>query len=502
MRAARTSRPVAIALALAVALAVTAFFRDELRPSPAVLGLLAAGVVSGSLAWNVRWVRTPLTTPSALYLMALAAFHLGLIVPCVAGLCEPPLWLASVPEPALAGALLCVLIAFLCLEIGFLAGWRQLARKPVAFVFAAPARRRPSTLYSGGLFLSAAALTLTLLNIATIGVNRFFGASYGYELYALTDSRLLQTGLFLLFPAGSVIALAGARAGRETVGALAAIAGANLALLWAGDRGGAVSLDAAAVMIWTGTRGPLPRRLIVLGSVAVLLLVPVVGALRQLPRNNIGLSAVYEAASEASPLSALTEMGGSLRPLVETLRLVPRDVPHRYGRSYLSAAARLLPNLGLSRAESQWTDPASLPPNSWITYTVAPWSFASFGGLGFSAVAEPYLNFGVAGVLAYFLALGVALGRLDLALARGLSRRKLAIAAVVFMPLLITVRNDFHGFVRPAVWGACLVLLIEKVHRAHSAHTTRRAARPVPRPVQATAIQRREERLVPASQEL
>jgi len=501
MRAARTSRPVGVALALAVALAATAFFLDELRPSPTVLGLLGACVVISALAWNVRWVRMPLTTPSSLYLLALAAFHLGLIVPCAAGLSEPPLWLASVPEPVLAGALLCVLIAFLCLELGFLAGWRHLARRPAAPVFVARPRRTSSTLHSGGLFVSAAALALTLLNIATIGVDRFLEASYGYELYASTDSRLLQTGLFLLLPAGSVIALAGARAGRETVTALAAVGGATLALLWAGDRGGALSLDAAAVVIWTGTRGPLPRRLVALGSLAVLLLVPVVGALRQAPRNGISVSAVYEAASGASPLSALTEMGGSLRPLVETLRLVPSDVPHRYGRSYLSAAARLLPNLGLSRAENQWTDPASLPPNSWITYTVAPWSFASFGGLGFSAVAEPYLNFGVAGVLAYFLALGVALGRLDLALARGLSRRKLAIAAVVFMPLLITVRNDFHGFVRPAVWSACLVLLIEQVHGAHSARAARRAVRPVSRPVHAKATQRREERLVPAPQE-
>jgi hypothetical protein len=196
----------------------------------------------------------------------------------------------------------------------------------------------------------------------------------------------------------------------------------------------------------------------------MLLLMPVVATLRQLPRNGLDLDKIAEAAGGASPVAALTEMGGSLRTLVETVRLVPDVTGYRLGGSYADAALRVVPNVGLSKAEHDWTDPASLPPNHWITYMVAPWAYASFGGLGFSAIAEPYLNFGVLGVAGYFLLLGGALGWLDRALTRRPSRRFLAITAVVFMPLLVTVRNDFHNFLRPAAWGAAVVLMVEHVH--------------------------------------
>jgi hypothetical protein len=165
-------------------------------------------------------------------------------------------------------------------------------------------------------------------------------------------------------------------------------------------------------------------------------------------------------------------MGGSLRTLVETVRLVPEVTAYRRGGSYVDAALRVIPNVGLIKAAHDWTDPASLPPNHWVTFMVAPWAYATFGGLGFSAIAEPYLNFGVLGVAGYFFGLGALLGWLDLALTRRPSRRFLAITAVVFMPLLVTVRNDFHNFMRPAAWGAAIVLLVEHVHGDRRARTS------------------------------
>ena len=456
----RTSRAMAIGLAFTAAAVVA----PVLRPTVPTLAVLAAVLATGCLAWNALWVGIPLTTPSMLYFVALAVFHLGLVVPYAVDLAEPPAWLGSASEASLAAALACVLLAFSSLEIGLLVGWRALTRRPPAIRFTARRRRSASALYAGGVLACAVAAIAAALNARSIGLDRFLSSSYGYELYASTDSRLLQMGLFWLLPTGALIALAGARQGIQTARGLVLVGGAALLLLFAGDRGGAVSLGAAALVVWTGTRGSLPRRVVIAACAVVLILVPAIATLRQLPRNGVNFATAYEAARAASPLAALTEMGGSLRPLVETLRLVPTDASYRLGSSYLSAAGRLVPNLGLSRADADWRDPESLPPNHWITYAVAPWALASFEGLGFSAIAEPYLNFGIPGVLAYFLALGVVLGRLDLALARGQSRRRLALIAVVFMPLLLTVRNDFHNFVRPAVWGVGLVLLIEQVH--------------------------------------
>jgi hypothetical protein len=285
------------------------------------------------------------------------------------------------------------------------------------------------------------------------------------------------------------VTLVGARPGRETRRALALVSVVAALLLWAGDRGGAVSFLSASLVVWTTTYGPLPRKLVVPGAVTMLLLMPMIATLRQLPRNGLDLEKIAEAAADASPIGALTEMGGSLRTLVETVRLVPDVTAYRLGGSYVDAALRVVPNVGLSKSESDWTDPASLPPNHWITYMVAPWAYAAYGGLGFSAIAEPFLNFGIAGVAAYFFALGALLGWLDVALTVEPSRRFLAITAIVFMPLLVTVRNDFHNFMRPAVWGAAIVLLVEQIHgdrraRNGTRRTVRRSARAiVPRPV-------------------
>jgi hypothetical protein len=123
-----------------------------------------------------------------------------------------------------------------------------------------------------------------------------------------------------------------------------------------------------------------------------------------------------------------------------------------------------MPNLGLTRASGEWSSARELSPSDWITFTVAPWTHAAYGGLGYSAVAEPWLNFGIAGVAGVFVLLGFLVGRLDVALASRPTRRVAALAAVLLMPLFLTVRNDAENFVRPAVWGLVLVELVERAH--------------------------------------
>ena len=499
---------------------------DGLARSAGALALAAGALAGAALAWNVARAGAPPAAPSTLYLGALAAFHLGLLVPWALGVAEEPVWLAATAGAAIGRALLAVMLAVVCYELGLLVGWGRGAPS----LRPAPAvRRGASALHGGGLALAALAVLAALANLGTIGIGRFLSTSYGYEIYAAADSRLLQTALFWLLPAAALIALAGARPGREARRALALAGTAALLLLWAGDRGGAVALGAAATVVWTYGIGAVPRRpgvrpmtayrraaagirgcgvadpsvraavdhtrsesapcargagrgsrrvglLVAAGALAVLVVIPAVGMLRQLPRNGVSLAEVRRAALAASPLAALTEMGGSVRPLIETLRLVPAETPYRLGSSYAQAALRVVPNVGLTRAAVDWNDPVSLPPNHWITYLVAPWTYAAYGGIGFSAVAEPYLNFGVAGIAGYFLALGALLGRLDRALAAAPSRRRLALAAVVCMPLLLTVRNDFHGFARAAAWGVAAVLAVEWAHGDAGRRVRRRRA--------------------------
>ena len=474
--------PVTIAFVLAGSGVAAALVLGAPAVGVGTLSATAAAVVVACAAWNVWGLGAPATAPWGLYMGALAAFHLGLIVPWSAGLVEAPTWLPQVSTVLLERTLLCIVLAFCCLELGLLLGWRGLQARDAWRGAPARAQRQQSAFYSGGIAVAMMASLAAATNIWWIGIERFLSHSYGYELFAMTDSRLLQMGLFWLLPAGALVAFVGARPGIETKAVLSLATFVVLVLLWAGDRSGAMSFLGAAAMVWTYRRGPLSRRVLLPAVLVCAGLMPMVAAVRQLPRRDVTLAAIQNAAAAASPLAASSEMGNSVRVLVETLRRVPGEFPYRRGQSYAGALRRVVPNVGLSTSQDDWNDPEAMPPNHWITYVVAPWTYAAFGGLGFSAVAEPYLNFGVAGIVGYFLALGWVLGRVDVALVRRPSRRNVALVAVVLMPLLITARNDFHNFLRPALWGMAVVVVVEWLHGA-----PRPVSRPVPMRARARA---------------
>src|SRR5690606_314388 len=113
-----------------------------------------------------------------------------------------------------------------------------------------------------------------------------------------------------------------------------------------------------------------------------------------------------------APLEALQEMGGSLRPLVHTIDLMENE-PYRWGRTYWQALGQVVPNLSLRWQGDVYLPVEDMPPSHWVSRLAAPWNYKNFGGLGFSAVAEPYMNFGPWGVALVFWLLGYGLVRVD-----------------------------------------------------------------------------------------
>ena len=92
-----------------------------------------------------------------------------------------------------------------------------------------------------------------------------------------------------------------------------------------------------------------------------------------------------------------------------------------------------------------------LAPSDWLTFKLEPLKFRTGEGVGFSAIAEPYLNFGFPGVIVFFGGLGFVLGRLDQR-ALWLEPRWLLFCGAVFWPLVRTVRNDLNNFTKPLVF--------------------------------------------------
>ena len=86
----------------------------------------------------------------------------------------------------------------------------------------------------------------------------------------------------------------------------------------------------------------------------------------------------------------ISEMGGTMRVLMDTMRLVPVTYPFRHGMTYLYSLTTIIPNLGF------WAvHPAA--ENAQLAQWLMDVMDLNYGP-GYSMVAEGYINFGWGGV--------------------------------------------------------------------------------------------------------
>ena len=208
----------------------------------------------------------------------------------------------------------------------------------------------------------------------------------------------------------------------------------------------------------------------VAGVVTVLILIPAVGKLRTIGAyEKIDINAVQTSIEHSELKNLFKEVGGTAGVAANVFKLVPEDSPYRFGLTYLQAIQRAIPNIGLTQSESDESKARrrslgnpdivdELPPAAWITYKVSPEKFKIGQGIGFSGVAEPYLNFGVAGVVGYFLVLGYLLGKLD-HINLILYPKLLLFTCASFWPLMRTVRDSYGNFIKPMIF-VFIVLII------------------------------------------
>jgi oligosaccharide repeat unit polymerase len=216
-------------------------------------------------------------------------------------------------------------------------------------------------------YLSSAPLWLAPIGILLITLphRRWFGSLFG--LLLLTLSQLLTAGL--------------------------------------GDRSWTLPTVAAVFLVWYLRRGRRPSALVVVVALAFVFFFGIT-----VPRQYRNTDA------RAQPLSQLL-LEDALHPgqgiqdffagldtamvdgLAVELQFVPNSIDYQMGRTYLEAASRPVPR-------AIWADK---PRAAETQLMAAIWpQFASAGvGFSFSLFGEPYLNFGLFGVIALFLAFGV-----------------------------------------------------------------------------------------------
>ena len=387
--------------------------------------------------------------PAVIYLNVLAVFHLGLVLPLSLGIAVGPMpsWLRGVE---LSPALLLLILAFGSFALGATLAARS---RPATTSTEPESVWTNKALYYLGLATSAAGLGALLWGIRELGFSRFVEATY-FETYRLArtyDPRFFVTSLQLT-PMGFYLALAAATRARIPTIALAGITWAGMIFLL-GFRGFALTPIAAGIVILSKRGFRLPRWVAIAGVTVVLVAIPISRQLR-----DVRLSERSTTISDIplAPLEAVQEIGGSLRPLVHTIDLMENE-SLRWGSTYWQALGQVLPNLSLEWQGDPYLPLEELPPSHWVSRLAAPWSYQHYGGLGFSAVAEPYMNFGPLGVAVVFGLLGYALVWIDRA---GLARpSQLACWGMVLGPLLWATRNGSGVFFRPALWGLGLVLV-------------------------------------------
>ena len=122
--------------------------------------------------------------------------------------------------------------------------------------------------------------------------------------------------------------------------------------------------------------------------------------------------------------------------------------------SYAYALLTVLPNLFWAIHPSIAHGTAS----AWLIWTVNPYTASQHGALGYSCIAEAYLNFGWTGVVIIMSLVGFSAGKLGIA---GLQadRGHLALVAAFTAFALKAPRDESESLIRAFAWYSLLPFL-------------------------------------------
>ncbi len=391
----------------------------------------------------------------------------------------------------LARTLYVVLLGLSAMHLGaVLAAVRAPRRAEATNVDLEPIR---SSLRTVGWVLLLVSLPFTALvvreELAVVASGGYFAL---YQQQAATGLNAGHLVLSICLIPGTLFLLAGAtRNPLQRMAAIGVICGYAAVQFYLGVRHEAAILVVEAAWVWHRLVRPI-RPALLLGAAAFLIVVvfPLVGAVR----NTSGKDrSSFEYLSENfqtinNPLVAsISEMGGSMETVAHTLNFVPAERDYEMGVGYAYAISTLFPNLF-------WKIHPAMEhelPSSWLTWQVDPYTASQGGGLGFSFIAEAYLNFGYIGVPVILFGCGYFLGKLA-RWSRGVRPDRVALVATAACFAIFLVRAELAVVLRGLIWysiGPYLATL----------WLTRQRTAQTPPPIDMPAINRRLEPPLPSS---
>jgi oligosaccharide repeat unit polymerase len=416
--------------------------------------LLLVHTVWALFSW--RRASGTLFHPYVLFLLAATLFNAGLALLQSLGLTQEPL-LASYPPDLVLRSLLLVFAALAALHFGALLAvssghhHRTATEPPDSDV---ALRIAGCTL----LAISLVPLAVKLRAIVQIAASGGYMALYQRGIAAAGASSAMSAAADLVLP-GSFFILAGS-AGRPRyrVAAIAVLATYSATMLYAGWRALSLMPLVSMAWLWERTIWRVPRVLIAFAAVIIIaVVIPVVRATRGLPAGERATSEL----TELPAVAGVEEMGGTLETVALTVELVPSYRSYDFGRGYAYALFTVMPSLFWSPHPSV----ARGIPSVWLTETVDPFTADEGGSVGFSFIADAFLNFGAPGVPLFALLMGFAIVRLA-QWGEG-SAARLATVATFIPWLLFCARSELDFLPRPLIWyGLCPYALFLVLRRA------------------------------------
>lgn len=236
------------------------------------------------------------------------------------------------------------------------------------------------------------------------------------------------------------------------------------AYFFLGQRNQAVMPLLAFAWLWHYWIHPISKTLILSITLPIVFIVfPLIQSTRNVAgADRLSISFLVDAFSSIDNpfITSISEMGGSMQTVAYTIELVPKVKDFEMGVGYLYALLTFIPNLF-------WKIHPTIArgiPDGWLVWEVNPSFAASDGTIGFSFIAEAYLNFGWVGTPIALGVIGFLLAKLILWGMKSDDPAKMAMVASFISFFLFYPRGAAAYTIRSLVWyslipyiGVCIL---------------------------------------------
>jgi oligosaccharide repeat unit polymerase len=311
-------------------------------------------------------------------------------------------------------------------------------------------RRSEGLAISAGLLLIGSALMVAL--VGRVGLEIFTESEYVRTFEATAGLGVLAGGAMLLQLGLVVLSLTLAERGRRaSILPLVLFAVLALLLFRIGLRRIVLETGLALLVAHHFSVRRIPRRALAIGAAAALLVFSVVGLARNyLAEGFVGMvTRVTEEFGVLAAVDLMAEPITVLLALTETMYQIPDQEPFWLGRTFVEAFEILVP-LPL------YPD-RPLAPSQWFVNLIDPAVAAAGGGYAYALLAEGYLNFGVAGVVAVSFLEGVAVRALvSYRRLVSSSKSRILIYAIAVSLTISMIRGDFASLLKVGIVSLAL----------------------------------------------